>query len=55
VLIIVGFGLWIINTYIPMAAPIKLILNAVVTIAVLIWVLAAFGVIDVSFLKLKLK
>lgn len=52
VLIVVGFVLWIINTLIPMAKPIKLILNAVVTIAVLIWVLAAFGV-NVPGIKLK--
>jgi hypothetical protein len=42
-LIIIGVGLWLINTFIPMAASIKTILNAVVVIAVLVWVLQAFG------------
>lgn len=45
VLIIVGFLLGIINAYIPMAASIKSILNAVVVIAVIIWLLSVFGLI----------
>jgi len=35
--------LWLVNTYIPMASGIKMILNAVVVIAVAIWVLKAVG------------
>lgn len=42
-LIVVGVALWLINTYIPMAGSIKSILNAVVVIAVCIWVLQVFG------------
>jgi len=44
VLIVVGIGLWLINNYVPMAGSIKAILNAVVVIAVLVWVLKATGV-----------
>jgi hypothetical protein len=44
VLIVVGIGLWLINNYVPMAGSIKAILNAVVVIAVLIWILRATGV-----------
>jgi hypothetical protein len=47
-LIVVGVLLWLINTYIPMAGSIKTILNAVVVIAVVIWLLFAFGIIDNS-------
>ena len=43
VLIVVGVGLWLINTFIPMAGSIKTILNAVVVVAVVIWVLQAVG------------
>jgi hypothetical protein len=43
VLIVVGVVLWLINTYIPMAGPIKSILNAVVVIAVVVWLLQIFG------------
>lgn len=45
VLIVVGVVLWLINAFIPMARPIKSILNAVVIIAVVLWLLSAFGVI----------
>jgi hypothetical protein len=43
VLIVIGVGLWLINTYIPMASSIKAILNVVVVVAVVIWVLQAVG------------
>ena len=43
VLIVVGVLLWLVNRFIPMASSIKAILNAVVVIAVGIWVLKAVG------------
>ncbi|MBL0154773.1 MAG: hypothetical protein IPP93_15325 [Chitinophagaceae bacterium] len=46
VLIVAGVALWLINTYIPMDGKIKNILNGVVVIAVVIWLLQAFGVIN---------
>ena len=46
VLVVVGFLLWLINTYIPMAGSIKTILNVVVIIAVILWLLSAFGIIQ---------
>lgn len=45
VLIVVGVLLWLVNTYIPMDAKIKSILNAVVVIVVVVWLLQVFGVI----------
>ncbi len=45
VLIVVGILLWLINSFIPMARPIKSILNAVVVIVVILWLLSVFGVI----------
>jgi hypothetical protein len=42
-LIVVGVLLWLVNRYIPMAGSIKSILNAVVVIAVVIWLLKLFG------------
>lgn len=44
-LIVVGVLLWLINTYIPMDGKIKKILNFVVVVAVVIWLLYAFGVL----------
>jgi hypothetical protein len=45
VLIVVGVLLWLVNTYIPMDGKIKSILNAVVVIAVVIWLLQVFGLL----------
>jgi len=44
VLIVVGVLLWLVNSYIPMDAKIKTILNVVVVICVVLWLLNAFGV-----------
>ena len=44
-LIVVGVLLWLVNSYIPMDAKIKQILNIVVVIAVVLWVLRAFGLL----------
>lgn len=45
-LIVVGVLLWLINTYIPMQATIKRIMNAVVVIGAVLWVLSAFGILS---------
>lgn len=46
VLIVVGVLLWAVNSYIPMDAKIKNILNVVVVIAVVLWLLSVFGVLS---------
>jgi hypothetical protein len=52
VLIVVGVLLWLVNTYIPMDSKIKSILNAVVVIAVVIWLLQVFGLLgDLSAIR----
>lgn len=43
VLMVVGVLLYLVNRYVPMASSIKSILNAVVVIAVVVWVLQAVG------------
>jgi hypothetical protein len=45
-LIVVGILLMAINRFIPMAGSIKSILNAVVVIAVILWILNVFGIIS---------
>ena len=50
VLIVVGVLLWLVNTYIPMDAKIKNILNVVVVIVVVLWLLSVFvgpGLVDI--------
>ncbi len=45
-LIVVGILLWLVNRFIPMAGSIKSILNAVVVIAVALWLLSIFGLLQ---------
>ncbi|MFN3640938.1 MAG: Thivi_2564 family membrane protein [Flavobacterium sp.] len=47
ILVVVGFLLWVVNTYIPMDRKIKSILNLIVVIGVIIWLLRVFGIIDI--------
>jgi len=44
-LVVVGVLLWLLNTYVPMDAKIKSIINVVVVIVVVIWLLQALGVL----------
>jgi hypothetical protein len=43
VLVVGGVLLWLVNSFIPMAGSIKSILNAVVVIAVVLWLMNIFG------------
>lgn len=54
VLIVIGVLLWLVNNYIPMARPIKSILNAVVVICVVLWLLNVFGLLS-SISRIHLK
>lgn len=44
-LVVVGVALWAINTYIPMAKPVKTILNVVVVAVICLWLLQSFGIL----------
>jgi hypothetical protein len=46
VLVVAGVILWLVNTYIPMDAKIKGLLNIVVVIAVVLWLLRVFGILN---------
>jgi len=45
ILIVVGVLLWLVETYIPMAAPFKTIIRVVVVVAVCIWLLQLSGIL----------
>ena len=47
-LLVIGVILWLINTYIPLQATIKQILNLVVVIVVILWLLNVFGILGSS-------
>lgn len=45
ILVVIGVIMWLINTYIPMSAGMKKILNVVVIIVVVLWLLSVFGIL----------
>jgi hypothetical protein len=45
ILVIAGLIMWLINSYVPMAAAIKSLLNVVVFVVLLIWVLQVLGIV----------
>ncbi len=46
ILVIIGVIMWTINSFIPMGAGMKGLLNIVVFVVVIIWLLRSFGVIS---------
>jgi len=52
-LVIVGVVLYLINTYVPMAPPIKTILNVVVILLLVLWLLSAFGLLSGPVPKIR--
>jgi hypothetical protein len=54
-LVVVGVALYLVNTYVPMAAPIKTIINVVVVLVLVIWLLGAFGLLDGGFMTRRFR
>lgn len=52
-LTVVGLILYLVNTYIPMAAPVKRILNIVVVIVLILWLLNVFGVLGSNVMNIR--
>jgi uncharacterized protein YhhL (DUF1145 family) len=44
-LVVIGVLLYLVNTVIPMAPPIKTIINVIVVLCVCLWLLEIFGLI----------
>lgn len=44
VLIIIGVALYLVETFIPMSPPIKLVIRVVVVLILILWLLQLFGV-----------
>ncbi len=55
VLMLVGVLLWAINTYVPMAAPIKTLMNIVVVIVLVLWVVEALGLLGPLNVPLRVR
>lgn len=52
VLIIVGVCLYLVQTYIPMAAPIKTVITVVVVLFLCLWLLQVFGIGDIPLRRI---
>jgi hypothetical protein len=53
VIVVVGVVLWAINTYVPMQAGAKKILNIVVLLVLVFWLLDAFGLLTVLHRRIR--
>ena len=45
VLIVVGVALWLVDRYIPMDPPIKILIRVVVILVIVLWLLRVFGIV----------
>jgi hypothetical protein len=43
VLVIIGVALWLIEQYVPMSPPIKTVIRVIVILALVLYLLSAFG------------
>ena len=53
VLVVVGVCLWMVQTYVPMAAPIKTVITVVVVLFLCLWLLQVFGVADLPVPRIR--
>ena len=53
VLVIVGVVLYLIETYLPMAPPIKVVIRVVVVVVLCLYLLRVFGVADVPIPRVR--
>jgi hypothetical protein len=53
ILVILGVGLYLIETYVPMAQPIKVIIRVVVILVIVLWLLRVFGIVDIPIRTLR--
>jgi hypothetical protein len=48
VLVVVGVIFWLVETYIPLAPPIKVVIRVVLVLALCLWLLSIFGLLGGS-------
>lgn len=51
-LILIGVGLYLVETYIPMAAPVKTVIRVVVVLVLVLYLLRVFGIADMPVPRL---
>jgi uncharacterized membrane protein len=53
VLVVVGVCLYLVENYIPMSPPIKVVLRVIVVLILVVWLLQVFGITDLPSLRLR--
>jgi len=52
-LVVCGVVLYMVNQYIPMAPPIKVVINVVVVLLLCVWLLDAFGLTNIGHVRIR--
>jgi hypothetical protein len=52
-LVIVGVCLYLVENYVPMSPPIKTVLRVVVVLVLILFLLSAFGILDVPVPRVR--
>jgi uncharacterized protein YhhL (DUF1145 family) len=47
VLVVIGFCLYLLETYVPMSPPIQMLVRAAVVLFGILWILSALGLINI--------
>jgi len=47
ILVVLGFCLYLVETYIPMSPPVQMLIRAVVILFSVLYILSAFGIVNV--------
>jgi hypothetical protein len=53
VLVIVGVCLYLVETYVPISAPIRTVIRVVVVLVLVLWLLRVFGIVDMPIPRLR--
>jgi uncharacterized membrane-anchored protein len=53
VLVVCGVCLYLVETYVPLAPPIKVVIRVVVVLVLVLWLLQAFGIVGPTVPRLR--
>lgn len=53
VIVVLGLCLYLVENYVPMSPPIKIVLRVVVVLVIVLWLLQSFGVYDLPVVNFR--
>lgn len=53
ILVVAGVALWLVEQYIPLSPPIRVVIRVVVVLALVLWLLQVFGVVGPNVPRLR--